>query len=144
MTCATWLKMWHMVGGWTFSQNVSSPALTVWDRQCLEYSEQKDHLINEAINQSEKDKGVYRTALATGGLLISCWLSPCSEYYGLLQCMTVGSGVSLLSYKIKQYMSITFGSVWARAPSNNCEQHVKILKSMVIHCPQYCLLIWKN
>ena len=35
--------MWHMVGGGlTFSQNFSSLALTVWDRQCLEDSQQKD------------------------------------------------------------------------------------------------------
>ena len=33
-------------GGWTLSQNVSSLALTVWDRQCFEDSEQKDHQLN--------------------------------------------------------------------------------------------------
>ena len=40
LTCDTW----HMThgGGWTFSHNFSSPALTVWDRQCLEDSEWKD------------------------------------------------------------------------------------------------------
>ena len=31
--------------GWTFSQNFSSPTLTVWDRQCLEELELKDDLI---------------------------------------------------------------------------------------------------
>ena len=35
---------------WTLSQNVSSLALTVWDRQCLEDSERKDDLINKWIN----------------------------------------------------------------------------------------------
>ena len=37
----------------------------VWERQCLEGFEQKDHLLNEWMNY----KGVYRTALATMGLL---------------------------------------------------------------------------
>ena len=37
----------------------------VWDRQCLEDYEQKDHLINELISNG----GVYRTAPATPGLL---------------------------------------------------------------------------
>ena len=39
----------------------------VWDRQCLEDSERKDQRINESMN----DKGVYRTAPATPGLLKS-------------------------------------------------------------------------
>ena len=52
-------------GGCTFSQNVSPPALPVWDRQCLEDSERKDDLMNELLN----DKAVYRTATATPGLL---------------------------------------------------------------------------
>ena len=42
--------MWHIIfdtwWGWTFSQNVSYPALIIWDRQCLEDSEQKDDRIN--------------------------------------------------------------------------------------------------
>ena len=46
MTC----DPWHVKhgGGWTFSPNFSSPALTVWewDRQCLKDSELKDDLIN--------------------------------------------------------------------------------------------------
>ena len=54
-------------GGLTFSQNLSSPALTVWDRQCLEDSERKDHLMNESVS----DEGVCRTAPATLGLLIT-------------------------------------------------------------------------
>ena len=37
----------------------------VWDRQYLEYSEQKDDSISELMN----DKGVYITAPATPGLL---------------------------------------------------------------------------
>ena len=41
----------------------------VWDRRCLEDSEQKDDSINQSINQSIIDKGVYRTAPATPGLL---------------------------------------------------------------------------
>ena len=56
------LHMWHVTcdtygGGWTFSQNFSSPAFTVWDRQCLEDFKQKG-LLNEWIN----DECVYRIA----------------------------------------------------------------------------------
>ena len=45
LTCETW----HVThgGGWTFSKNVSSPALTVWDRQCLEDFKRKDHRLNQ-------------------------------------------------------------------------------------------------
>ena len=57
LKCDTWhMKhdIWHMTcdiwWGWTFSQNFSSPALMVWDRQCLEESEQKNHSMNEWIN----------------------------------------------------------------------------------------------
>ena len=57
--------MSHMVGWWKFSHNFSSQALTVWDRQCLEDSEQKDDINHDRLNQSVNDKGVYRTALAT-------------------------------------------------------------------------------
>ena len=42
-------------------------ALTIWNRQCLEDSKQKDHWMDERINY----KGVYRTAPATLALLIS-------------------------------------------------------------------------
>ena len=44
-----------MVGGKycdNLSQNFTSPALTVWDRQCLIDSEQKDHeSVNELITK---------------------------------------------------------------------------------------------
>ena len=49
--------MWHMtcdqwhVGGWTLSKNVSSPALTVFEGQCLADSEQKYDLINESMKE---------------------------------------------------------------------------------------------
>ena len=39
-------------GGWTFIQNFSSPALTVWDRYCLEDSERKD--VNETGKPSQR------------------------------------------------------------------------------------------
>ena len=39
----------------------------VWDRQCLENSEQKYHSMNESMN----DEGVFRTAPDTPGLLKS-------------------------------------------------------------------------
>ena len=40
----------------------------VLDRHCLEDSEQKDHSITQSINDHE---GVYRTASATPGLLMT-------------------------------------------------------------------------
>ena len=49
MTC----DVWHLThdGGFKFFQSVSSPACTVWDRQCLEDSEWKDNWMNDWINQ---------------------------------------------------------------------------------------------
>ena len=41
-------------------------ALTFWDEQCMEDSEQKDHSIIESVNY----EGVYRTAPDTPGSLI--------------------------------------------------------------------------
>ena len=46
--------------GCEHSQNVSSPAPTVWGRQCLADSEQKDDLVSQLSN----DKGGHRTAMA--------------------------------------------------------------------------------
>ena len=54
--------------GVTFFQNVSSLALTVWERQCFEEWEEKDHRVTCLIN----DKGVCKTAPATPGLLNTC------------------------------------------------------------------------
>ena len=64
LTCDTWIMTND--GWWIFSKNFSSPALPVWYRQCVEDSELKDDSINPLLN----DKGVYRTAPATPGLLI--------------------------------------------------------------------------
>ena len=68
LTYDTWHvthAMWHMTcyswWGWTISQILCSPALTVWARQSLEDSEQKDDWINQWANY----KGVYRTASGT-------------------------------------------------------------------------------
>ena len=52
-------------GRWAFYQNFSSLALTVGDTQCLEDSEQKDHLMNELFSNA----GDCRTAPATLGML---------------------------------------------------------------------------
>ena len=55
--------MWHVtrLGGWTFSQNFSSLALTVCDLWYYEDLEEKDESLN--------DEAVYRTAPVTSGLL---------------------------------------------------------------------------
>ena len=56
--------MWHVThgGGWTISQNVSSPALQVWNKRCLEDSELKHHSMNEWMNESESDWDDCKTA----------------------------------------------------------------------------------
>ena len=52
----------------TISPNVSSPDLTVWDRECLRDLNER---MTQLINQSIDDEGVHRTAPATPGLLIT-------------------------------------------------------------------------
>ena len=55
VTCDTWhvtcdtLHVWG--GGWAFSQNVSSLALTVCDLWYYEDLEEKDEIMNESINE---------------------------------------------------------------------------------------------
>ena len=44
MTCDTW---W----GVNILSKFQLPALAVWDRQCLEDSEQKDHSMNESVTK---------------------------------------------------------------------------------------------
>ena len=72
LTCDTWhvtCNTGHVTHGWgwTFSQNFSFLALTVWDLWCSEDLEEKDYWINQLINY----KGYCRTAPATPGLLIN-------------------------------------------------------------------------
>ena len=57
LTFDTWHmthNIWHVThgGGWTFSQNFSSLALTVWDLWCLEDWEEKDDSMKEWMNES--------------------------------------------------------------------------------------------
>ena len=59
----------HVWGGWTFSQNFSSLALTVCDLWYYEDLEEKAHRMNEWMNESMNYEAVYRTAPATPGLL---------------------------------------------------------------------------
>ena len=61
--------MWHMWlethgGEWTFFQNFSSPALKVWDGQCLEDLKKKGSP-TQSMNEGINDEGVYRTSPAT-------------------------------------------------------------------------------
>ena len=70
MTCDKWHgtpDMWKVTCDmwWTFSKNVSSLALMVWEWRRFEDSEEKA----DSVNQSMNDKGVCRTAPATPGLL---------------------------------------------------------------------------
>ena len=68
---------WHVthLGGWTFSQNFSSLALTICDLWYYEDLEEKDDWLNQWMNELISDKTVYRTAPATPGLLIIILLS---------------------------------------------------------------------
>ena len=77
VTCDMWHNthaMWHLTydrwGRWTFSQNVSSLALTVWEWRFDEdiFTNHHDLLnrsINEWMNELINNKDVYRTAPAT-------------------------------------------------------------------------------
>ena len=64
------ISTWHVAhcGSWTFSQNFSSLALPVWDKQCLEDSEQKDYSM-KLINEWMSNEGNCRRAPARPGRL---------------------------------------------------------------------------
>ena len=68
LTSDTW-HMTHIVG-WTFSQNVSSLALPVWDWQCFEYISTSHEWVSQSVNY----EAVYRTAPATPGLLKNLYI----------------------------------------------------------------------
>ena len=67
LTLDTWHltgDMWHVTYGWVwaFSQNLGSPALTVWDRQYLEDIFTNHDLMNEWMNELINYKCDCRTA----------------------------------------------------------------------------------
>ena len=68
MTC----DMWHVThgGGVIIISKVQLLSYYGLCRQCPEDSEQKDDQLNEIIRLSVNNKGVWRTAPATPGLLI--------------------------------------------------------------------------
>ena len=75
VNCDTWHEtcdMWHMMRENILS-NVSSSAHTIWARQCLQDSEQKDDSNEwyEWINQLISYGGDCRTAPASPGLLMT-------------------------------------------------------------------------
>ena len=75
MTCDTWHMtpdMWPMTGGkrWTFFQNFSCLALTVWEWRYSENISIKDQLLHWLINQLFNDKGVCSTAPVTPGFSV--------------------------------------------------------------------------
>ena len=78
MTLDTWHlthDMWHVThgGGWTFSQNVSSPALTVLDRQYLEDILTNHDLLNQWTNEWMNYIGDCRKARLTGSVKNMIW-----------------------------------------------------------------------
>ena len=50
-TCHPTYDTWYVTdgGGWTFSQNVSFLALTIWDLLCCDDLEEKDYRINQLM-----------------------------------------------------------------------------------------------
>ena len=69
MTRDTWQVTCDMLGGWTFSQNFSSLALTFCDLWYYVDLEEKADGVTELKNELINDGAVYRTAPATPGLL---------------------------------------------------------------------------
>ena len=94
MTCDIWhmtCDTWHMTGEgkWTFSQTVSSLALTVWEWRFVEDILTSHDYLNELIN----DEGVYRTALATLGLLIIYETNKTVTKYSGIKSFVFGFGI---------------------------------------------------
>ena len=74
LTHETWYMtrdMRHMIygGGWKFSQKSGSSALMVWERHCLQDSDQKVDWINKSMNEWIDYEGGNRTAPGTPGRL---------------------------------------------------------------------------
>ena len=96
MTPDTWHltpDTWHLIyetwlvthgGGWTFSQNFSSLALSVCTGMWFEDLEEKDDWINESMNELINDEGVCRTAPATQGLL-KTYTHPSHKFFQLVK-----------------------------------------------------------
>ena len=115
--------MWHMtrdtrhvkcLGGWTFSQNFSSLALTVCDLCYYKDLEEKAHWLNESMNYD----AVYRTVPATPGLLKSdllCILMVCfhrSKIAGRFSCTSELVGQDTTSMWSQERSGILSYSFW--------------------------------
>ena len=81
VTCDTWHVTWDMLGGWTFSQNFSSLALTICYLWYYEDLEEKDDLLTELMNYLIIHEAVYGTGPATPGLV--------DNFDALYPCMCV-------------------------------------------------------
>ena len=106
VTCDTWhvtCNTWHVWGGWTFSQNFSSLALPVCDLWYYEDLEEKGHWISQWMN----DKAVYRTALATPGLLINCEFLQLLELWAIQQSTSIWE-IRTIQQKIRQERQVVF------------------------------------
>ena len=77
--CLVWSLVW-LIAYPRARQNQQLPdlkpwlALTVWERQCLEDSEQKNHSTNEWMNELINDESVHRTTPATPSLLKTLYI----------------------------------------------------------------------
>ena len=111
--------MRHVWGGWTFSQNFSSLALTVCDLWYYEDLEEKGYWINELIS----NKAVYRTVLATLGLFImtkyESWVNMNIGWTSFMENMNYGwiwimwkheSVEWMVEYQL--WVNIYYGWIW--------------------------------
>ena len=144
VTCDTWhvtrymwhatCDIWHVtcLGGWSFSQNFSSLALTVYDLWYYTDLEEKDEWIIELINY----EAVYRTAPAIPGMLktSSSWKIIEVTHSRKSGC-GCGSVVIIILLQLFFFLTLSTGVPWRqlppeiaarwrhRLPSNNLTAH---------------------
>ena len=95
--------MWHVThggGGWTFSQNFSSLALTAWDLWCVEDWVEKDDWLNETMNQWVSYEAVLRTALGTPGLIK---IETIENYLKDINIKCIAFNIFSLLYIVRKY-----------------------------------------
>ena len=136
-TCDTW----HVTqgGGWTFSQNVSSPALTVLDQQYLEDILTNHDLLNQWTNEWMNYIGDCRKALATPGLLKTRYGEEETKTDSYLKLWTCGpGGPHHIWGKILINPLVNSGRCHGRGVTNNLLKVFFLLQNSR-SCPQaYC------
>ena len=161
MTCDTWHMThdtWHMThdtwhvwgGGWTFSQNFSSLALTVCDLWYYEDLEEKDEWINY--------EAVYRTAPATLGLLkTSLVIFPIEDilalcfYLAFNNIFHIFGENKIIPFVMENNCIIVFifiiwlfGDVRPRKALESCKKHASWKKLIPCHIIQKVMFMFPN